>query len=145
MILPSKVLVEADLFFSYLAGDNLSSHSERVVLAAGRGKIELYACSEVYDELVWALRSGGASIDDAILFLEAMKKISHKPMLMTVELAYDALQLYRKYGGPRKLHYFDSFHIATAKRYRLPLVTSDEFIIKHKDELEIDIADLSKI
>jgi len=55
MVLPPKVLVEADLFFSYLAGDNLSSHSERVVLAAVRGKIELYACCEVYDG--WCRRS----------------------------------------------------------------------------------------
>ena len=145
MIFPSKVLVEADLFFSYLTGDDLSSHSEKVVLASGRGEIELHVCSEVYDEIVSALRSGGASIQDSILFLSAMKAIAHKPMLVTVELAHDALQLYKIYGGPRRLHYFDSFHVATARRQKLPLITSDEFIIEHKDEFRIDVTDIRKI
>jgi len=79
MILPSKVLVEADFFFSYLTGDNLSSHSEKIVLAAGGGEIELYVCAEVYDGLASALRRGAASIDDAILFLDAMRIMTHKP------------------------------------------------------------------
>jgi len=145
MNLPSKVLAEADFFFSYLTDDDLSLHSEKVVLAAGRGEIELYVCSEVYDELVSALRTGGASIDDVILFLNAMKIISHKPMLVTADLAYDALQLYKIYGGPRRLHYFDSFHVATARGYQLPLITSDEFIIEHKNEFNIDVMDLRKL
>jgi len=101
-------------------------------------------CSEVYDELVSALRTGGASID-AILFLDAMRIISHKPMLVTAELAHDALQLYKIYGGPRRLHYFDSFHVATARKYQLPLMTSDEFVIEHKNELNIDATDLREI
>jgi len=145
MSLPSKVQVEADLFFSYLTGDDLSSHSEKVVLAAGRGEIGLYVCSEVYDEIASALRSGGSSIDDAILFLNAMRKIPHNPMLVTAELARDALQLYKAYGGPRRLHYFDSFHVATARKHQLPLVTSDEFIIEHKDKFSMKAIDLRKI
>ena len=145
MSLPSKVQVEADLFFSYLTGDDLSSHSEKVVLAAGRGETELYVCSEVYDEIASALRTGGSSVDDAILFLNTMRKIPHNPMLVTVDLAHDALQLYRTYGGPRRLHYFDSFHVATARKYQLPLITSDEFIIEHKEEFSVKVADLREI
>jgi len=56
--LPPSLLVEADLFFSYLTADDLSKHSEKVVLAAGGGRIKLYTCSEVYDEITSALRSG---------------------------------------------------------------------------------------
>ena len=145
MTLPSRVLVEADLFFSFLTGDDLSSHSERAVLSSGSGEVDLCVCSEVYDEIVSALRSGGASIDDSIQFLLAMKKIAHEPMLVTVELAHDALQLYKMHGGSRRLHYFDSFHVATARKYQLPLITSDEYIIEHDDEFKIEVIDLRKI
>lgn len=38
----------------------------------------------------------------------------------------------------------DSFHVASAKRYFLPLLTSDAFIINHAEELGISTENLSE-
>ncbi|MBC7091178.1 MAG: PIN domain-containing protein [Nitrososphaeria archaeon] len=48
-----------------------------------------------------------------------------------------ALNLYAKHEGPRKLHYFDAFHIAIARQHGLPIITSDNYINEHQDNLEI--------
>jgi hypothetical protein len=37
------------------------------------------------------------------------------------------------------------FHVATAKRYALPFLTSEGYIINHSDKLEIKVIDLSSI
>ena len=145
MNFPSRVLVDADLFFSYLITDNLISHSESVVLAAGRGELDLFVCSEIYDDLISALRSGGASIDSVMSFLNSMNEIPHTPVSITVALAHDALRLLNTYGGSRRLHYFDAFHVAASNIYHLPLLTSDKFVIAHRADFGIDIIDLRTI
>ncbi len=57
----------------------------------------------------------------------------------------EALKLYRVHGGRRKLHYFDSFHVATAKHYDLPLVTSDKYIVENAETLGIQVVNLKNI
>jgi hypothetical protein len=55
------------------------------------------------------------------------------------------MRLYSQYGGSRKLHYFDSFHVATAKQYDLLLVTSDRYVLHNSDKLGVRALDLREI
>ena len=49
-----------------------------------------------------------------------------------------------KHGGPRKLHYFDSHHVATALRTHTPLITSNRYIIDNQTQLGITAIDLRR-
>jgi predicted nucleic acid-binding protein len=52
---PSKILVDADVFFSYLVSDELAPHSERLLDKAESGSLRLQTASEIYDDIVTAL------------------------------------------------------------------------------------------
>ncbi len=91
------------------------------------------------------LRSNGVSLDKVIEFISVMSKIPHKPLPLNPEIVVQALKYYVKHGGSRKLHYFDSYHVATAKYYNLPLLTSDKYIIEHAAELEVQVIDLRTV
>jgi len=91
------------------------------------------------------LRSNGISLNKMIEFINAVSKIPHKPLPLDPKIVAQALKYYMEYGGPRKLHYFDSYHVATAKHYNLPLLTSDKYIISHSKELGIQAIDLRSI
>ncbi len=145
MNLPPRVLADADVFFSYITADHLVPHSENVMLAAGRGELTLYVCSEVYDDIISALRSGGASLEGVMEFLTSMREVPHTPLSITAELAHDALAIYNTYGGSRRLHYFDSFHVAASRIYHLPLLTSDEFVFAHRADLQVEIINLRTV
>ena len=67
------------------------------------------------------------------------------PLPTTVEIAAEALKLYRKHGGRRKLHYFDAFHVVTSKHYGIPLVTSDKYIIENAEKLGINVINLKTL
>jgi len=80
-----------------------------------------------------------------IEFIEDIAKMPPEPLPLTPEIAAEALRLYEKHHGPRRLHYFDSYHIATARHYSLPLLTSDRYIITHSRELEARVIDLREL
>jgi predicted nucleic acid-binding protein len=143
--LPSRILVDADVFFSYLVSDNLSGHSERILERADKGLLRLYASSEIYDDIVTALRSNNTPLKLVIEFLDDLRMIRHEVMSTTFEVALGAMRLYAQYGGPRKLHYFDSFHVSTAKVYDIPLITSDRFILQKSQALGITVLDLRNV
>lgn len=143
--LPSPLLVEADLFISYLTEDQLEPHFRVVVDASLEGTVELLSSSEVYDDIISALRSQGVALTTIRGFLADMKTIPHRALPVTLELATSALELYQKHGGSRKLHYFDSFHVATAQMETTPLLTSDRYILTHMDEMRIMAIDARKI
>ncbi len=145
MLLPSKVLVDADVFFSYLVEDELSSHSEKILNMANAGSVKLQAASEVYDDVISALRSGQADIEAVIELLNDLRKLPHDILPTTLDIAAEAMNLYSQHGGARRLHYFDSFHVATAKVHELPLVTSDRYILYNSAKLGIASLDLSKV
>jgi predicted nucleic acid-binding protein len=84
-------------------------------------------------------------MDVVIGIISDLRKISHEVLGTTVDVAEEAMRLYSKYGGSRKLHYFDSFHVATAKQYDLPLVTSDRYMLRNSDKLGIQVLDLREI
>lgn len=143
--LTGRVLLDADVFVSYLRGDELSSASEVVIRALTSGRAAGLVSSIIYDELITALRSKGASFDLVEEVLAGMAAIPHTPLPVTPEVALLALRLYRERGGPRRLHYFDSFHVATACLEEVPMITSDSYILRHASEFGIEVIDLRKL
>ena len=77
-------------------------------------------------------------------FVADMKSIPHTSYPMSAEIAEEAMSLYLELGGRRSLSYFDSFHIATAKRFDLALLTSDRYIIDHSAKLGVSVVDLAR-
>ncbi len=137
--------MEADLFISYLTEDPLEPHFRPVVDASVRGDVELLSSSEVYDDIISALRSQRKPLKTVTEFLNDMKTIPHRALPVTVDLAGSAMELYLKHGGSRKLHYFDSFHVATAQSEKIPLLTSDKFILSQAEEMRITVFDVRRI
>lgn len=143
--LPSRILIDADVLFSYLVSDALSNHSERLLDKAENGLLKLHTASEIYDDIITALRSHRAAMGLVIEMLNDLRKLPHEVLPTTLDVATEAMALYARYGGTRRLHYFDSFHVATAKAYDLPLVTSDRFILQNQQNLGITALDLRKV
>jgi len=144
-MLRGPVLLDADFFISYLSGDLLFEHSKRVMGLILSGAVKPYASSEVYDDIASALRSQGTSLEVVESFLRDVASIPHRAIPVTAEIAADALRLYREYGGPRRLHYFDSFHVALARERDLPLLTSDKYILRNADRLGVRVINLREI
>jgi predicted nucleic acid-binding protein len=143
--LPTRVLADADVFFSYLVEDHLSDCSEKVISRADSGSLKLQVASEIYDDMITALRSSNTPIEVVVELLSDLLRIPHEVLPTSVEVAVEAMNLYSRYGGSRRLHYFDSFHVATAKSHDVPLITSDRFILRNSDQLGIAAIDLRKI
>lgn len=143
--LPSRILIDSDVFFSYLVSDELSNHSEKLIDRADSGLLKLHTASEIYDDIITALRSHNAAMDLVIEMLSDLRKLPHEVLPTTLDVAAEAMVLYGRYGGPRRLHYFDSFHVATSKMYELPLVTSDRFVLQNQHNLGIAALDLRKV
>jgi predicted nucleic acid-binding protein len=112
---------------------------------ASSGYLELRTSSEVYDDAISALRADNVQLSLIHSFVSDMRSVPHKALPMSAEVAEEALGMYLKFGGRRKLSYFDSFHVATAKRYSLTLLTSDGYMIQHAKSLELTIEDLSEL
>ncbi len=136
-------LADTDLFFYYLKGGKYSEQARNVIRSASANTLELRTSSEVYDDAITAMRSDNIPLPIIRDFISKMKSIPHKPVPVSAEIAEEALAIYEKYGGRRKLSYFDSFHAVTAKRYDLPLLTSDRYLADHAKELGIVVAPLS--
>lgn len=137
------MLGDADLFFFFLRGGTFEEQAEVVVRAADSGELLLRTSSEVYDDAISAIRADGTPLSVANGFVSDMKSIPHTALPMSAEIAEDALTLYVAQGGRRKLSYFDSFHVATARRYDLTLLTSDKFILANSRALGINSTSLA--
>ena len=48
-------------------------------------------------------------------------------------------------GGLRRLRYFDSFHLATAEMEKLPLITSDRYIMAQVERFGILTVDARRV
>jgi predicted nucleic acid-binding protein len=140
---PESYLADADLFFFYLRGGTLAAQSEAVVKDATAGKIRLRVSSEIYDDVVSALRADENPLDVARDFVADMKAIPHTSLPMSAEVAEDALSLYIEFGGRRRLSYFDSLHVATARRFNLPMLTSDGWIAQNQSRLRVAVTELA--
>ena len=140
--IPKRVLIDADVLISYLTSDNLSAQAEQLVNKADATQVRLYAASELYDGIITALRTERVNLETVIQVLTDIRKIPHETLPTTPEIAQQALLLYSEFGGPRRLHYFDAFHVTTAKIYELPLITSDRFILQNSRSLGITTINL---
>jgi predicted nucleic acid-binding protein len=139
------VMVDADVFFSFLVADELSDRSEKLIYRADSGLLKLRVASEIYDDIITASRSSNTPTEVVVELLSDLRKIPHEVLPTSVEAAVEAMTLYPRYGGSRKLHYFDSFHVATVRLHELPLITTDRFILQNSGDLRIVAMDLRKI
>ena len=94
--------------------------------------------------MISAIKGANVNLDIAHGFISYMKSILHSAFPMSAEVTEDAISMYMKYGGRRKLSYFDSFHVATARRYLLEFVTSDRHLIYNAENFDIVVRVLSR-
>jgi len=99
----------------------------------------------LYDDVISGLRSKGMELREVIKILTAIASIPHVPLPVTPAIAISALTLYMQHGGPRKIHYFDTFHVATARLHRLPIITSDTYINEQQKNLDVTLFNLKKL
>jgi len=143
--LPARLVVDTVLFISYLRGDEFSDRAEIVIDTALTKKTLLLVSSEMYDDLITAYRTGGYEPNDVKNMLLDLRAVPYEVVPTTLNIAILAMDLYSKYGGSRRLHYFDSFHVATASTIGEPLITSDKFILENAENLGIKTIDLKEI
>ena len=143
--LRGKILLDSNVFISYVSGDELADHAEKVVKLIANGTIEAFVSSMLYDDIICGLRSKAIDLNDIIQVLIAIASIPHTSLPLTPPIAISALTLYIRHGGPRKIHYFDTFHVATAKLHELPIITSDNYINEQQTNLGITVYDLKKL
>lgn len=140
--LKGKFLLDSDVFLSYIKGNELADHAEKIIKPILDGALEAYVSSILYDDVISGLRSKTMGLSAIIEVLTAIASIPHSPLPITPSIAISALTIYMQHGGPRKLHYFDAFHVATARLNELPMITSDQYINKHKTNLGITTLNL---
>jgi predicted nucleic acid-binding protein len=143
--LGKKILVEADLFISYLTSDTLERHFNTLVKKARNGDLKLSCSSEVYDDIATAMMSQGIRAAQCSRFLADTKLIPHESIPVTPEIASRALEIYSEFGGRRRLHYFDSFHVSTALVQNLSLYTSDKYIVRNSKRLGVGAVDIRNL
>ena len=88
--LPARALVDADVFFSYLVADQLSGCSEKLVYRADSGLLKLQVASEIYDDIITALRSTKTPIEVVEELLSDLRRIPHEVLPTSVETAAEA-------------------------------------------------------
>lgn len=137
-----ELLVESDFFISYLRNDDLADKCEYILELALSEKKSILASSEVYDDIITAYLSKGYDIEDVRSILLDLRSIPHKTISCTLEIVNKALELYARHRGSRKLHYFDSFHVATSIISGMPLITSDRYILKNSESLDVKTINL---
>ena len=142
---PTRLVVDTVLFISYLRGDELSDRAEIIIDRALNKKTSLLTSSEMYNDLITAYRTGGYKPEEIRNLLLDLRVIPHEVVPTTLNIAILAMDLYSKYGGSRRLHYFDAFHVATALVIGEPLITSDKFILENAKNLGIKTIDLREI
>ena len=61
--------IDTGVIFFFLRGGRLEDQAEMLFVRAEQGELELQASSEIHDDAISALRSGGASCDTVKRFL----------------------------------------------------------------------------
>jgi len=143
--LRGRFLVDADVFISCIMGDELSDHAERVIKSIVDSKLEAFVSSMLYDDVTSGLRSKGMDLGQVVQILTAIASILHTSLAVTPEIAISALTIYMRHGGPTKIHYFDTFHVATGRFHELPIITSDAYMNEQQSNLGVVAFDLKKL
>lgn len=137
-----EVLLDSDVFLSYIKGDEMADQSQKVIDSIMGEEFKAYVSSMLFDDIISGLRSKGMELRDVIKVVLAIASINHISLPVTSTITVNALMVYERHGGARRLHYFDAFHVATAKINDLSLITSDKYIIEHQEELGLKAIDL---
>jgi len=140
--LNGKFLLDSDVFISYIRGNELANQAEKVVKPLLDGVLEACVSSILYDDVISGLSSKNMELGAIIEVLTAIASIPHTPLVITPSVAISALTIYMRHGGPIKLHYFDAFHVATARLSELPMITSDHYINEQQTSLGITALNL---
>jgi predicted nucleic acid-binding protein len=140
-----KFLLDSNVFLSYLKGDELAVHAENIVKSIVGGTLKAFVSSILYDDVISGLRSKGMALTEITQVLTDIASIPHISLPVTPTIAISALKLYIRHGGQRKLHYFDAFHVATARIQELPIITSDKYIQEQQKDLGINAIDLRSL
>lgn len=128
-----KLLLDTCVFPHYLIGDKLADKAEILVKQAAKREATLSVSSEAYDDTKTALKIQRHKRRRNTRPTRQIGRHTTPPLPTTVEIAAEPLKLYRKHGGPRKLNYFDAFHVATSKHYGITPVTSDKYITENAE------------
>jgi len=99
----------------------------------------------LYDDVISGLRAKGMRLPKIIEVLATIASVPHTSLSVTPAVAISALMLYQQHGGSRRLHYFDAFHVATARMHGLPMITSDGYIIQRQADLGITAINLRRL
>jgi len=143
--IPNEILLDTDFFISYYRKDELINNVKEILALALENSINLFISSEIFNDIISAYRSKGYSFYQIKELLLDLYDIPFKVLPVDLDIAYYAIEYYEEFGGSRKLHYYDSFHVATAKKYEKIFLTSDKFILKNQEMLNIQTIDLRKI
>jgi len=143
MSLIKIALVDADFFFSYFGSDQYTEHAKRLFNKIIQKEITIEVASELFDDLINGYRADGFPLEDICDIIEAIKSTNLKVIPSTPTIVLEAMRWYIKHKGSRKLHYFDSFHVATAiHSNHKNLITTDSYIHKIAEEAKINVIHL---
>ncbi len=147
--IPVDLLLDADFFISYLNDDQLADNVNEIIELSLKQQLNLFVSSEIFNEMILTYRAKTHSLNEIKEILLDLKNFSrmfsYEILPVDLDIANLAIEYYKKFGGRRKLHYHDSFHVATAKKYEKIFLTSDKFILKNQEELKIHTINLRKI
>jgi len=137
--LPKEVLVETDFLFGLNAKDNLFPKVLRILEERKKGRLKVIISSASPIEVFLVLLSRNMSYEAITKVIKLMNtKLAEYRINdfapITLDVVVKALELRMKY---KQLTLFDSIHISLAKTLNMPLLTSDNVMLKVMEQEKI--------
>jgi len=137
--LPKEVLVETDFLFGLNARDKLFPKVLRILEERKKGRLKVIISSASPIEVFLALFSRNMSYEVITKVIKLMNaKLAEYRINdfapITLDVVVKALELRMKY---KELTLFDSIHISLAKTLSIPLLTSDNVMLKVMEQEKI--------
>ena len=137
--MPKEVLVETDFLFGLNAKDNLFPKVLRILEERKKGRLKVIISSTSPIEVFLVLLSRNMSYEAITKVIKLMNtKLAEYRINdfapITLDVVVKALELRMKY---KQLTLFDSIHISLAKTLNIPLLTSDNVILKVMEQEKI--------
>lgn len=137
--MPKEVLVETDFLFGLNARDKLFPKVLRILEERKKGRLKVIISSASPIEVFLALFSRNMSYEVITKVIKLMNaKLAEYRINdfapITLDVVVKALELRMKY---KELTLFDSIHISLAKTLSIPLLTSDNVMLKVMEQEKI--------
>lgn len=137
--MPKEVLVETDFLFGLNAKDNLFPKVLRILEERKKGRLKVIISSASPIEVFLVLLSRNMSYEAITKVIKLMNtKLAEYRINdfapITLDVVVKALELRMKY---KELTLFDSIHISLAKTLNMPLLTSDNVMLKVMEQEKI--------